>query len=248
MYPHIGINGSIGLAANSFAKLFNTNSWTGSIGPSMTWNILLYGRLLANVRFQDDLYQQLVANYQNTLLTANQDAENALVAYLQSLEQARDLKASATAATDASDYLIKLLRKEFLPAGADTSAFLNQLFTTLNFMVTQQDQAAQAEGNIALNLILLYRALGGGWQIRLQDGVHGQPAACNPEATTINGQREHVPPGLAPPAPATDQAPAPRPVPLPGARLNGPRDVSVIDSEPPVGTALGAPALLRGSE
>jgi hypothetical protein len=41
--------------------------------------------------------------------------------------------------------------------------------------VSQQDAAAQAEGNIALNLILLYRALGGGWQIRLHDG-HGASA------------------------------------------------------------------------
>jgi hypothetical protein len=170
MYPHIGINGSIGLAANSLSKLFNENSWTGSIGPSLNWNILNYGRLLSNVRLQDATYQQFVAEYQNAILTANQDAENALVAYLQSIEQARHLLDSADAAAKLSTYLIRQFRLGYLPPGAaDTSAFINQIFTAINFQVTQQDAAAQAQGNIALNLILLYRALGGGWQIRLQD-------------------------------------------------------------------------------
>jgi len=171
MYPHIGINGSIGLAANKLPTLFNSHSWTGSIGPSLTWNILNYGRLLANVRFQNEQYQQFVAQYQNTILAANQDAENALVAYLQSLDQAKYLQDSADSAAKLSSYLINQFNLGYLPPGsADTGAFINQLFTALNFQVTQQDAAAQAEGNVALNLILIYRSMGGGWQIRLNGG------------------------------------------------------------------------------
>jgi NodT family efflux transporter outer membrane factor (OMF) lipoprotein len=187
MYPHIGINGSIGLAAGTLGKLFNSKSWTGSIGPSLTWNILNYGRLLANVRIQNYQFQQLVATYQNTILNANQDAENALVAYLQSLEQAKNLQDSADAASKLTGYLINQFNKGYLPPGApDTSAFINQIFTATNFQVTQQDAAAQAEGNIALNLILLYRALGGGWQIRLKDARYEWPHSgpndfCLPE-------------------------------------------------------------------
>ena len=48
MFPHIGINGSIGLASSQFRTLFEGKSFTGTIGPSLTWNILNYGRLLAN--------------------------------------------------------------------------------------------------------------------------------------------------------------------------------------------------------
>ncbi len=118
MYPHIGINGSIGLAANKLGTLFNSQSWTGSIGPSLTWNILIYGRLLANVRFQDDLYQQYVANYQNTVLTANQDAENAMVAYLKSIDQTRHLQDSADAAAKLTGYLVKQFKEGYLPPGA----------------------------------------------------------------------------------------------------------------------------------
>jgi NodT family efflux transporter outer membrane factor (OMF) lipoprotein len=204
MFPHIGINGSLGLAANKFGKLFNTRSWTGNIGPTLTWNILNYGRLLANARLQDFQFQQYVAQYQNTVLTANQDAENALVGYLQSLDQTDHLQSSAGAAVNLSTYLIRQFRAGYLPPGAaDTSVFINQIFTAINFQVTQQDAAAQAEGNIALNLILLYRALGGGWQIRLQDGSAFCPASDAGAA----------PPVPAPPKePPAEQLPAPKPV------------------------------------
>src|SRR5208282_2590000 len=81
-----------------------------------------------------------------------------------------------------TDYLVRQFKEGYLPPGAaDTSAFINQLFTAINFQVTQQDSAAQAEGNIALNLILLYRAMGGGWQLRLTEGncLGGSQAMSN---------------------------------------------------------------------
>lgn len=171
MLPHIGINGSIGLATNNFQTLFENRSSTGSIGPTLTWNILNYGRLLANVRFQNVQYRQFIATYQQSVLNANQDAENSLIAYLKTWDQAGHLQISADAAASLTNYLIRQYEGGFLPPGAaDTSAFITQLFTAVNFRVTQQDAAAQAEGNIALNLILVYRSMGGGWQIRLQDG------------------------------------------------------------------------------
>jgi NodT family efflux transporter outer membrane factor (OMF) lipoprotein len=191
MFPHVGINGSIGLAANQFGRLFDHRSGTGSIGPSLTWNILNYGRLLANVRLQNDVYQQSVNEYQQAILNANQDAENALNAYLRSIEQAEHLRESARSAAELTDYLLRLFQQGYLgpPGTTDTGAFINQLFTALNFQVTQQDAAAQAEGNVALNLILLYRAMGGGWQLRLAAegrGANGcilaepAPGAVNP--------------------------------------------------------------------
>jgi NodT family efflux transporter outer membrane factor (OMF) lipoprotein len=170
MFPHIGINGSIGLAADRLGRLFNQQSWIGSIGPSLAWNILNYGRLLANVRFQNNQYQQFVLAYQQTILNANQDAENALVAYLQSLEQAKHLQDSAYAAVQVTNYYFQHIKEGYQPPMVTFLAYINQIFTAVNFRVTQQDAAAQAEGNIALNLILLYRSLGGGWQIGLQDG------------------------------------------------------------------------------
>ncbi|HEY1380723.1 MAG TPA: TolC family protein, partial [Gemmataceae bacterium] len=223
MLPHIGINGSIGLASNRFGRLFESQSGTGTIGPSLTWNILNYGRLLANVRLQNDVYQQFVAEYQQAILNANQDAENALTAYLRSIEQAEHLRQSAESAADLTDYLIRQFRQGYLPPGAaDTSAFINQVFTAVNFQVTQQDAAAQAEGNVALNLILLYRAMGGGWQLRLTDPNHTGAAGCaggcgrvlaGPAVGgVVNPWRQDAPPAEAPerlPPPAVVPAPPP---------------------------------------
>jgi outer membrane protein TolC len=216
LFPHIGINGSLGLAANKFGRLFNTRSWTGAIGPSVSWNILNYGRLLANVRFQDLQLQQFVAQYQNTVLNANEDAENALVGYLDSLLQAEHLVDSAVAASRLTSYILKQYKEGFLPPGtADTGAFINQLFTALNFQVQQQDAAAQATGNISLNLVLLYRALGGGWQIRLDQDGHPCPSldrlASVPPGKAKPAEPEEETPELLPPPRLAPKAEAKRP-------------------------------------
>jgi outer membrane protein TolC len=181
MFPHMGFNGTIGLASNHISHFFDSRSWAGNIGPSLSWNILNYGRLLANVRFQNYLFKQFVATYQQAILNANQDAENALVAYLRTIDQFEHLKSSADSIAGSTTYVYDQLKAGYIPGAppaapgapgaADlTGLFINTIFTIVNFQVTQQDAAAQAEGNIALNLILLYRAMGGGWQIRLDDG------------------------------------------------------------------------------
>jgi NodT family efflux transporter outer membrane factor (OMF) lipoprotein len=217
MLPHMGVNGSIGLAASRLNQLFNQQSWIASIGPSLTWNILNYGRLLANVRAQNYLYQQFVLAYQQAILNANQDAENAMIAYLGTLDQSDHLRASADAAFELTSYIIKQFESGFLPAGAtDTSAFINQLFTAINFQVTQQDAAAQAEGNIALNLILLYRAMGGGWQIREMQGrdgcaqvrADGSRPPVLPPIPVEGAPKESLPPPV-------ESLPKPKPLPPP---------------------------------
>jgi NodT family efflux transporter outer membrane factor (OMF) lipoprotein len=247
MLPHVGFNGTIGLASNHISTFIEGKSWAGNIGPSLSWNILNYGRLLANLRAQNDEFQQFVATYQQAILNANQDAENSLIAYLRSIDQAEHLKASADAATAATGYLRKQLREGYLPstAGADTGAFVNQLFTLINFQVTQQDLAAQAEGNIALNLILLYRAMGGGWQIRLTDGHGGKCGYPVPEETT------GTPPPEALPATPTEELPAPKkvsraPKPRPSLKAHTDEDPEVVtasDAEPAVETPEPPPAV-----
>ncbi len=242
MLPHMGFNGTIGLASAHIADLFQGKSWTGSIGPSLSWNILNYGRLLANVHFQDFLFLQYLNTYLQAILNANQDAENAMVAYLRSIDQAGHLQESADAAAGATAYLDRQLIQGYVPSipatGADvTGAFVNQLFTLINFQVTQQDAAAQAEGNIALNLILLYRAMGGGWQIRLEDGKYcGNTVADanlppwawqNPARQPGNGTDEgnHVPPAAPKqPQPAPETAPE---------QIRSPPKLLVPEKKPP---------------
>jgi NodT family efflux transporter outer membrane factor (OMF) lipoprotein len=160
LYPTIFINGTIGYESQDLSKLFESQSFVGTITPNFKWNILNYGRIVNNVRQQQALTQELVATYQNRVLTAGREVQTALRAFLRSQEQAEDLARSVSAATAA----LKIGRDQFR---AGTIPF-NTVFNLETTQVQQQDQVAIARGNIALSLINVYRALGGGWELRYE--------------------------------------------------------------------------------
>ncbi len=160
-YPAVSINGTVGWQANDFTQLFESRSLYGSVGPTFQWNILNYGRIVNGVRVQDARFEQLVANYQNTVLKANAEVENGIVAYLKSHEVVRQLAKSADAAADG----VKLATVQY-KEGKVPFVVVSTLQQSL---VSQQDQLAVAYGTLVQSLIQTYRAIGGGWQIRLQD-------------------------------------------------------------------------------
>jgi outer membrane protein TolC len=160
LYPTIFINGTIGYEAPDLAKLFEQQSFFGTITPNFRWNILNYGRIANNVHLQQARTQELIDTYQNQVLTAAQQVQTALRGFLRSREQAEDLARSVKAAVVATT----VLEKNFIELRADA----NRLYTLENAKLQEQDNLAVAQGNIALNLINVYRNLGGGWEIRLQ--------------------------------------------------------------------------------
>jgi outer membrane protein TolC len=193
LYPTIFINGTIGYEAPGLSKLFESQSFMGNITPNFRWNILNYGRIANNVHLQQARTQELINAYQNQVLTAAQQVQTALRAFLRSREQAEVLARSVKAATAAT----KVEEKLFFDLKAD----VNRLFTLENTQVQQQDNLAVAQGNIALNLINVYRALGGGWEYRNQrDHCGAGPMTDMP----VQGE--------APAAPKPGQLPPPNPV------------------------------------
>jgi NodT family efflux transporter outer membrane factor (OMF) lipoprotein len=158
LYPTIFINGTIGYEAADISKLFESRSFFGTISPNFRWNILNYGRIVNNVHVQQAKMQELVASYQNQVLTAAQEVQTALRGFLLSREQAEALERSVRAAVAAT----KVEEKLFFDIKADT----NRLYTLENSQLQEQDNLAVAQGTIALNLINVYRYLGGGWEIR----------------------------------------------------------------------------------
>jgi len=161
-YPHIAINGTIGYSAAQFKNLFRGTAFDGTIGPSFRWDILNYGRLLNEVRREDAIFKQLVTAYQNAVLSANADVENALALYLRSEDQYEKLKESA----DATKLAVKAAR-------LDPNNTVFREVVLLQNLTQQLDQQAVALGNVSQGLIQVYRALGGGWELRLT-------GACNP--------------------------------------------------------------------
>jgi NodT family efflux transporter outer membrane factor (OMF) lipoprotein len=197
-YPRIAINGIIDVQAEQFKDLFDTPaSMFGSIGPGVRWDILNYGRILNNVRAQDALFQQLVLDYQQQVLTAGQESEDAIVGYLKAIQQTRKLEESARAA--AETYRISF--EQWREGATDfTTVYLFE-----SVMTDQQDQLASARGNIVLNLIAIYRALGGGWEMRF----HRDPACHGPAATQAG---VIVPADAAPAADPSNTLPRPNPI------------------------------------
>jgi NodT family efflux transporter outer membrane factor (OMF) lipoprotein len=168
LYPHLSVLGTIGVQAEQFGDLFNTpGSMIGEISPGFRWDILNYGRLVNNVNVQDARFQLLAYAYQDRVLTAGREVEDAIVSFLQTQEQVKHLDAGVTSAMRT----VEITRDQYNQGAVDFTA----VFVFEGDLTTQQDELALSQGNIALSLISVYRALGGGWQIRLgYDGSNGQ--------------------------------------------------------------------------
>src|SRR5262249_16483981 len=93
-YPAFFINGTIGYQAQDLANLFSSGSFTGQIGPAFQWHILNFGRILTNLRLQDIKAKELVASYQQQVLSAGQEVEDGIVAYLNARAEAEYLDGS----------------------------------------------------------------------------------------------------------------------------------------------------------
>jgi NodT family efflux transporter outer membrane factor (OMF) lipoprotein len=158
-FPHISITGTLGYSAVNASRLFTPAAFNAGVGPSFTWNILNYGRISNNVLLQDARFQQTLLDYRTAVLTANQEAEDGLISFLKSQEQARILTGSIAAAAKAFQIGLEQYR--------EGTVDFNRLATLETNLVQQQDMQAQARGQIALGLIQVYRALGGGWDYRL---------------------------------------------------------------------------------
>jgi NodT family efflux transporter outer membrane factor (OMF) lipoprotein len=198
-YPHIFLTGTIGYSAQELKDLFRSAALAGSGGPSFQWNFLEYGRILNNVRLQDAQFQALVAGYQNAVLSANSEVENGLVTFLRAQTRTKFQNASVVDAERAVVLALDRYR-----AGTTDFTRVTQLELTLE---QQQDTLAQARGEIVQGLIQVYRALGGGWQIRTTGCTPAAPPTAQPP-----GER---PPTESLPAPTPTQPPSALPTPAP---------------------------------
>ena len=119
---------------------------------------LNYGQITNAIRVQDARFQQLLVSYQNTVLLAQQEVENALSAFLRSQERADFLAKSAAAARRSVD----LALLQYQEGVRDFTTVL----TAQQALLAEQDKLVTTLGNVSLSLVGVYRALGGGWQIR----------------------------------------------------------------------------------
>ncbi len=168
LYPRVTLAGFVGFqtAGSSdfrsnnaqLTDLLDSDSFTYFVGPAIQWNFLNYGRITNNVRVQDARLQQLIAEYQDTVLRAYQEVEDGLVSFLKAQEQTDILERSV----EASQKAVTLSVLQY----SEGVATYTRVLTTQQNLVQRQDRLTQAQSGIAQGLIATYRALGGGWQSR----------------------------------------------------------------------------------
>ena len=171
LYPAFQLAGSIGLATSTskntkaggvsgsnFSDLFDSDSLEFFGGPSFSWNLFNYGRIKNRVRAEDALLQQLIVNYENIVLRAQQEVEDSMVGFLRKQQEAAFLLDSVKASQRSVD-LSMLQYREGLTD-------YQRVLDSQRSLSDQQDVWTATRGDVILNLISLYKSLGGGWQIR----------------------------------------------------------------------------------
>jgi NodT family efflux transporter outer membrane factor (OMF) lipoprotein len=169
LYPSFGLSGALGVVASDGTntqasgksgarQLFTGNSLNALGGPFFSWNILNYGRIRNNVRVQDALLQQLLVTYQETVLNAVKEVEDGMVAFLQSQKQEQILRSFEASAQRSLALSTVQYREGFTD--------FQRVLDSQNSLLQAQQQTVSARSTTARSAVLVYRALGGGWEIR----------------------------------------------------------------------------------
>ncbi|MGO8764962.1 MAG: efflux transporter outer membrane subunit [Limisphaerales bacterium] len=164
LFPKFSLTGMAGLESVSANNWFDYASRYWSAGPTVQWEIFEAGSIRANVRVQNARQEQALDAYQQAVLTALEDAENALTAYAK--EQVR--RESLAQSVQANQRALGLSTDLYKSGLAD---FLHVLDSERS-LYAAQDALVQSDQAVSLDLVQLYKALGGGWQ------EQGQPATA----------------------------------------------------------------------
>lgn len=156
LFPKVTFNGNFGYAAGDLAALGTAGSKTFLIGPSITWAAFDLGRVRARIAGARAGADADLASYQQTVLKALEETENALVTHA----RARDRLVQLTAAARESDTAAQIARARY---EGGLVGFLDVLDAE-RAQLTAQDQLAQSRTDAATSLIAVYKALGGGWE------------------------------------------------------------------------------------
>lgn len=153
--PTLTLNGSIGTSAREFSKLFSSGSFTYEIAPTLSWTLFDGLNRKYAVQSARENLEASAASYQLTVMTAVQEADNAISTYYSSLEQQGIIQKVIEENTEALTLALDRYKNSLSPMSDVITAQLNALASE-NDLVTAKATSLQA-------LVSLYEALGGGY-------------------------------------------------------------------------------------
>ena len=165
LYPSIALTGSFGIASISrdvggggSSDLFTSDSVNYTAGASFTWPVLNYGRIRNNIRVQDARLQQAVVSYQQVALEAAQEVDDAIVSLSGAQAQKAILKQGVEAARRSNDLSMLQYKEGF--------SGYQRVLDAQKSLFSQQNRYASSQGLAVQSIVQLYKALGGGWEVR----------------------------------------------------------------------------------
>ncbi|WP_237478386.1 efflux transporter outer membrane subunit [Lichenibacterium dinghuense] len=171
-YPSVTLTGALNLQAIRFGDLAKLSSTAWNVGPSVTVPIFEGGRLKGQLELRESQQREAAVQFQKTVLQAWQQVDDALTAYAQAQRRRADL-ARAVGQNEAA---LAASRQRYREGLVD---FLNVNQAEVQLLSSQTD-FADAETQIATDLVQLYRALGGGWDVVDGPGAFDHPAPVGP--------------------------------------------------------------------
>ena len=156
-YPQLTLTGFYGFQSVAMSDLFTSGSRTWQFGPAITMPLFTGGRLRANLKVTQAQYEEALAVYQKTLQNAFREVSDGLIAY----QRTREFAARQADRTQANREATRLANIRY---DGGVTSYLEVLYNEQE-LFTAELNLAQARLNELLSVVLLYRSLGGGWQM-----------------------------------------------------------------------------------
>jgi len=157
LFPRITINGLIGLASGLWGDLWDDASAIYSIGATLDWTLIDFGRTRGRIGASEARAQQALASYEQTIALALEETEGALTQFTRDAQRSERLANAARSAEEAA----RLARLRYETGVTDFLAVLDAEREALS----TRDALVQSQTSNAASLVAVYRALGGGWTV-----------------------------------------------------------------------------------
>ena len=156
-YPDVTLNGAVGLESLHLSNLFTPTSTAFAVGPSISIPIFEGGRLRGALALSESQQREAAIFFQETVLRAWKEVDDALTAYREAQRRRIDVARSVTE----NQAALQAARQRYSEGAID---FLNVIATQAQLLQSEND-LADSDTQIATDLVNLYRALGGGWEV-----------------------------------------------------------------------------------
>jgi NodT family efflux transporter outer membrane factor (OMF) lipoprotein len=156
-YPDVTLNGALSAESLHLSNLFSPTSAAFSLGPSVSIPIFEGGQLRGALALRESRQREAAIFFQKTVLRAWKEVDDALTAYREAQHRRADVARSVTE----NQAALQAARQRYSEGAID---FLNIISTQAQLLQSEND-LADNDTQIAIDLVNLYRALGGGWEV-----------------------------------------------------------------------------------